>query len=1108
MAAMSACPSRDDLQRMVLGQLADEPSERIQQHLDRCDTCVGTLQQCVASDEFLEAVRAVRGAAANPTKTMDLPLDWMRSAVSTWLQSYDRTQSGNTALPAPVMDFRSLLSPPQSAEEIGRIADFRVLRVLGVGGMAVVFETEDSQLKRHVALKLMHPEIAAKPGGAERFFREAQSAAALKHEHVVAIHQVGMHGQTPFIALELLRGETLENYLVRQQQLSVHEIIRIGREIASGLGAAHSRGLVHRDIKPANIWLEAAETPTPVVTPPNRNSRVKDSLPAGKVKILDFGCAKTWAGESGITYPGLLIGTPAYMAPEQLAGRVVDPRADLFSLGCVLYRMAGGRTPFGAEDLLSVARALALEEPSSVLTLNRQVPPALSELIAELLSKSPDQRPASAQAVIDRLATIEEELTAQRFADKTPGRESAAQSPVGSRQRKTWIVGIATGLAALVLLSAATWFVFGAHALPLATAMSKQSEGQSTAATNHQSQVEAIGDLDRRAALWVLSRGGSVTLTSSHRSGPIDVQPSQTLPTDDFKLVKVRLENADLKAADLEHLSDLTNLEDLILTGTHTTDAALGQLRGLTKLTSLILDRTQLTDVGLSHLAGMTALKTLSLKHTSVTDVGLRHLEGLSNVKDLALEGTHISDAGLPHLLHLSALNILDLTNTTVSDAGLKQLQSLSQLESLRLNGTRVTDAGLKELATFKKLHVLMLEWTPVTDAGMKYLQGLPQLDKLWLRGTRVTNAGLQDLRGLTKLSVLGLTLLPVTDAGLRELSSLTKLQHLVLDRTRVTDAGLLHLKGMKDLYSLYLGETSVTEAGLAHLKDLKNLRALGLYGLTGITDTALPGIARLHGLEEVDLRETHLSVKAVGDLKALVSSLRIKWCEANHDLAVAILEAGGRVDVRPAGTAAARPIKRLEDLPADLFQITRARVTGSRQKLNELLKAILNPRLDALVSLDLSGAVIDDTDLERLKPLVALRELNLAHTLVTDAGLAHLKGLPALRRLVLDGDALRGSGLVNLQELPELTELRLGCPTLADLFLVDLTGLKKLKRLSLADSHLSEEGAKGLAHLPHLEELDLTNVPVTAARVAELKTLLPRCRIISTPGARQVAEP
>lgn len=178
------------------------------------------------------------------------------------------------------------LSPPQAADEIGRLGDFRVLRVFGAGGFAVVFEAEDSRLKRRVALKLMHPAIAANHGGADRFLREAQSAAALKHEHVVTIYQVGIEGDTAFIALELLHGETLEDCLIRDSRLSISEVVRIGREIASGLAAAHARGLLHRDIKPANIWLEGPDAHNSE----QRGPHADEQGSPGKVKILDFGC--------------------------------------------------------------------------------------------------------------------------------------------------------------------------------------------------------------------------------------------------------------------------------------------------------------------------------------------------------------------------------------------------------------------------------------------------------------------------------------------------------------------------------------------------------------------------------------------------------------------------------------------------------------------------------------------------------------------------------------------------------------------------------------------------------------------------------------------------
>jgi Leucine-rich repeat (LRR) protein len=233
-----------------------------------------------------------------------------------------------------------------------------------------------------------------------------------------------------------------------------------------------------------------------------------------------------------------------------------------------------------------------------------------------------------------------------------------------------------------------------------------------------------------------------------------------------------------------------------------------------------------------------------------------------------------------------------------------------------------------------------------------------------------------------------------------------------------------------------------------------------------------------------------------------------VDWSEPNYAVARAVLEAGGRVDVHLQGAAAKRLVRAIGDLPAESFQITCAHLAGSRQTLNELLTAITNPRLDALVALDLSGTVINDADLERVKPLVALQALNLGHTGITDAGLAHLKGLTALRRLVLDDDAIRGPGLMHLQELRELTELRLGGSGLSKLFLAGLAGLKKLERLSLAKSNVSDEGTKYLAQLNHLKELDLRDTQITDARVVALKASLPQCRIITETAARQPAKP
>ncbi|MGH7226969.1 MAG: serine/threonine-protein kinase, partial [Gemmataceae bacterium] len=265
---------------------------------------------------------------------------------------------------------------------------YRVLKVLGAGGMGVVFQAEDPKLNRLVALKAMLPALAASGTNKDRFIREARAAAAIEHDHIIPIFQVDEDRGVPFIAMPFLRGESLEDRLKRQRKMPVEDALRIAKETAEGLGAAHERDMIHRDIKPANIWLEGEK---------------------GRVKILDFGLARSASGESNLTQQGAIIGTPAYMAPEQGAGKQVDTRCDLFSLGCVLYRMVAGTLPFKGADTVSTLVAVATETPKAPRKLNPAVSPRLSKLIMDLLAKDPKQRPPSALSVVDLIEELEKE---------------------------------------------------------------------------------------------------------------------------------------------------------------------------------------------------------------------------------------------------------------------------------------------------------------------------------------------------------------------------------------------------------------------------------------------------------------------------------------------------------------------------------------------------------------------------------------------------------------------------------------------------------------------------------------------------------------------------
>jgi len=342
-------------------------------------------------------------------------------------------------------ELTAFLAPAQALDEIGRLGPYRVLAILGHGGMGVVFRAEDPHLERLIALKAMLPALAGKAANRDRFLREAKAAAAVQDDHVVSIHQVGEDRGVPFLAMEFLAGEPLDERLKRGPRLTITEIVRIGRETALGLAAAHQRGLIHRDIKPGNLWLEGER---------------------GRVKILDFGLARAMGDQAHLTQSGAILGTPAYMAPEQAAGRVVDHRCDLFSLGCVLYRLCTREMAFKGDDTLAILSALALETPRPPHEVNLAVPVELSDLVMRLLAKKPEDRPGTAQEVADELHEIEKQTAtaAVPAGDKTgkvkgastPRMEAARTQlycPARKRHRWHWLVG--GGLLGLGVVAAA-----------------------------------------------------------------------------------------------------------------------------------------------------------------------------------------------------------------------------------------------------------------------------------------------------------------------------------------------------------------------------------------------------------------------------------------------------------------------------------------------------------------------------------------------------------------------------------------------------------------------------------------------------------------------------
>jgi serine/threonine protein kinase len=322
-------------------------------HLERCEACCARMEQLAGGEQ------------------------WQQEAASLLT-----TDELDAAVPEPMVwsevDFSvEHLDPSEDANVLGQLGGYDVHAIIGRGGMGVVLKAFDRELQRFVALKALSPNLAHSSVARKRFAREAQAAAAVVNPHVIAIHHVQPTGRLPFLIMPLLTGESLAQRLKSRAPLELTEVLRIGTQAAVGLAAAHDQGLVHRDVKPANIFLEKG---------------------VERVVITDFGLARA-ADDVSMTRLGVVAGTPEYMSPEQARGAPLDGRSDLFSLGCVLYEMATGVSPFRSDSTIATLLRIVDDKSAAIASLAPEIPSWFSYIVERLLSKDPAQRFASASEV-------------------------------------------------------------------------------------------------------------------------------------------------------------------------------------------------------------------------------------------------------------------------------------------------------------------------------------------------------------------------------------------------------------------------------------------------------------------------------------------------------------------------------------------------------------------------------------------------------------------------------------------------------------------------------------------------------------------------------------